>query len=1244
MGTIFTVLALLPTASLWWIWRIQKPTTSQWFRIHIPCIVALVSIAAASSWPFLTSRGEGTGEAYNYSLGLADAVIQLRAGEFPPLVGQTEYAFNGRIHPLRNAPYLFYLGGALDAVTFHQLTTWELQNLSVALSLWASVFVGYFALRRATCCSRPIALLLCATLSLSPAILTVTYSLNMLMTVHAAPFLIAALAATVRQARRIELENDVVMGFSLGAAWLAHPPIALWLTGAVVVLRAGILISESSARNMSGAIIATLLCGGVGAFVYASASSAYPTGTPFSGGPAERANFIAAVIKTAKEALPQWLVPIHGERPDPVASLQLGYAHWLLLLLGVLGGIRAARERRSNNRKIEPVLALLGLVVVGLLVFTLPVPGITETAWQLLPDSVLGITNIWPAQRTLPVLTTIVILIAGLGLEAAIPRRPWSAVVPLAVLGWVLAQAYPLLSYGMQSRWSNEASEQAHLSSNLNLTVTSYSFLGLPPSFVHGVMDPYLELRLLRDRVVPVKSNYEAALAISVPVAQRELQTMTRADGSTYGKSEKLHLDYGKRYLLTFDFSIAPVRGTIHLKGRGLSREYLLPESGKPEGFGMLPGNRHAIGVWTAMQNGEDIEVEMVVDSPLQRNQLRESLGRMSLREYDVERLPIKVQSFLPLRLTVDSPESGCYIETFRQFSPGYRATVNERSIVPLRSENNSIVLPVPKGLSRVKLWPDAPLYVHLAIASTTVFAVSSSLWIFCRLFALTDLLQLAAITRYKSYVTAVFQRPETKIVFAAGGALTIVVLLYIPRWRYSETVGPLRIQFNIPAGQAGRPQALMSTGEPGRGVVVFATCPDEDHLKISFDVWGTLYESDVTPITREQTQDLVVSFSALYPPDSPRVQSLPGFVRKDLRNTINAELNGKTLLRINRVTFDSRESQLRIGGSRIGGSSAATEFAGRIERAARLPIYPPVILNDSSLIRIQFDPTQIPLETRQPLFSIGGNADGGVGYFWRDLTGAVYVAFTGENGTKAAPKRLMGKPPYTLRCAVVSQPGSAAPAVEFFANEDAVPEVAPPTQPILLQVGINPGNRYRVDARFLGRELDIRAVESSLFRSAPQNAGPIELLFTLPSHPTAQSEPLLVTGKTGAADLVFVHYVDSNRVVLGIDHWARGIVSTEPIEIDYSRPHRLVVSLTCLYPPRDDQRWGQLPNEQKDQLLAQASLTLDGRLVLQTPLAAYPIGPDQVAIGENRIGGSSCEPEFSGSIFSSRRLGLSGR
>ena len=145
---------------------------------RIGLAVALLAVGLLAASPFLTGRLVGTGEAFNYDLSVADAVVQMRHGIVPPLAGQTQYAFNGRIHPLRNAPYLYYLAAAVDAATLRRLQFWELQNVSLTLSLVSAVFACYLGLRWATGCPRSLAFFLAAAYGLSPSLLCLTHSLR----------------------------------------------------------------------------------------------------------------------------------------------------------------------------------------------------------------------------------------------------------------------------------------------------------------------------------------------------------------------------------------------------------------------------------------------------------------------------------------------------------------------------------------------------------------------------------------------------------------------------------------------------------------------------------------------------------------------------------------------------------------------------------------------------------------------------------------------------------------------------------------------------------------------------------------------------------------------------------------------------------------------------------------------------------------------------------------------------------
>ncbi len=106
-------------------------------------LLVLFSVGIYAAEPFLRGTFVGTGEAYNYGLSVADAVTQARSGVFPVLVGQTEFAFNGRIHPLRTAPWYCCAACILDFATFHSLNFWQLQDAILTLSIVATAFTAY---------------------------------------------------------------------------------------------------------------------------------------------------------------------------------------------------------------------------------------------------------------------------------------------------------------------------------------------------------------------------------------------------------------------------------------------------------------------------------------------------------------------------------------------------------------------------------------------------------------------------------------------------------------------------------------------------------------------------------------------------------------------------------------------------------------------------------------------------------------------------------------------------------------------------------------------------------------------------------------------------------------------------------------------------------------------------------------------------------------------------------------------
>ena len=109
--------------------------------------VILGGAGTALFLPYYHAGTAGTGDAQWYVIMLADFITQLRAGVFPVWSGQSVYAFNGAISPLRFAPWFQHAGGLLDLLTAQALGFGAVSNAVLAVNGLASGFVAYFCLR-----------------------------------------------------------------------------------------------------------------------------------------------------------------------------------------------------------------------------------------------------------------------------------------------------------------------------------------------------------------------------------------------------------------------------------------------------------------------------------------------------------------------------------------------------------------------------------------------------------------------------------------------------------------------------------------------------------------------------------------------------------------------------------------------------------------------------------------------------------------------------------------------------------------------------------------------------------------------------------------------------------------------------------------------------------------------------------------------------------------------------------------
>jgi len=878
----------------------------------------LAGLCAAS--PFLTDQAMGTREAYNYSLAVADAVTQFRAGEMPLLAGQSEFAFNGRVHPLRTAPALFYAACALDAVTLHQLEFWILQNLVLGFALIFGAVGCYAALRLATPAPPPLAAYLAALYSLSPPVLAAAYGMDLYMSVLAQVLVPPVLAANVLSLQGARRRALVSLAAALAACWLAHPPVALWLTLLSVTLQAAALILHPPrARDLTTYLVAAAVFAVLGGYVFASALTVSSTGkvTGVQGLTAMsevlQASFIASLLPVSRSA-------------DQLGDFQLGYALWIATGFALVGAIR------HRNRVALVLLAAL----VAVLAYTIPIPGISAWLWHHSPAFLVNINGPWPMQRVYLLAAGLAVFAAALMPLPARRRRLFYGICAVA-LAWTMLQAAHFVRRGFETRQVPEDTARSHASSNIDLTLIAYAFASLPGDFIHGVRDPAQSFRLLAPYDLrELAHNWATPLTATADIQSGSFVATPDGDGRRF-VIPTLTVQPGRRYRLDFRPLVPPFAGRLVIQGPRLYRTYALPSAGEARGFGFAPGNTSQLTVWTDLDEPEIISIAIETEHLVTAAPGSGPIAEFTLSALDEEALPIRLLDLVPLRARVHSPEPA-YLETPRLFVPGYVATVDGAAVPCQRSPEGLVLLPVPAGPSLVEVRYVGPPVLRIG------FWVTSLGWLgFGAGFLLQCFLRRnrhlraapAAIPPARSF-------PLRWRVALVALTVTLAGLAYgIVRWHeYRTAIGPVEIRFRLPRGETSRQQPLLVAGRPQAGMFVYVVYHDNEHVRIGVDVWGTFgFLSDPIRTDYYAVHEIMVEAGALYPAEHIELRSVPPELLARLRQRLHVAFNGRTILAQDLATHPARPAEVTFGRNDIGGSSCEPAFAGEILSVTRRPV-----------------------------------------------------------------------------------------------------------------------------------------------------------------------------------------------------------------------------------------------------------------------------------------------------------------
>ena len=161
----------------------------------------------------------------------------------------------------------------------------------------------------------------------------------------------------------------------------------------------------------------------------------------------------------------------------------------------------------------------------------------------------------------------------------------------------------------------------------------------------------------------------------------------------------------------------------------------------------------------------------------------------------------------------------------------------------------------------------------------------------------------------------------------------------------------------------------------------------------------------------------------------------------------------------------------------------------------------------------------------------------------------------------------------------------------------------------------------------FIAAFLALATMALQWYQPAPPRGFEVDVVF--PRGHAGLSEPLVVSGETGAGDFFFVRYTSETSAVLGHERWGSPSTLSAAFEVRPGERRRLRLELPALAHTRGGSRGGG----------DEVRVSLDGQEVFRATTRFYLRKSSQVFFAENPIGGGTCSREFSGWIY-----GLDGR
>jgi hypothetical protein len=140
---------------------------------------------------------------------------------------------------------------------------------------------------------------------------------------------------------------------------------------------------------------------------------------------------------------------------------------------------------------------------------------------------------------------------------------------------------------------------------------------------------------------------------------------------------------------------------------------------------------------------------------------------------------------------------------------------------------------------------------------------------------------------------------------------------------------------------------------------------------------------------------------------------------------------------------------------------------------------------------------------------------------------------------------------------------------------------------------------------------------------------GPIELNLRIKfpnPPPIGQRQPLVVTGKSGAGDLLSIEFINNDEVRFALDHWGKPLIMSRSVKLDPKKAHTIDIKMASSISLEDAALWVNDKN-------GIVHIVVDGVTIWDKVTELYVTHQDDLWVGKNPIGGTTCGEFFTGEI-----------